>query len=350
MAALTTPIPPGLRLSHDLNDALTTWSTSQRTVIGLAADFADSGEWMATGAVSAAHWIAGVADIEVCTAREWIRVGRRLRVLPLIADLFEADELSYSKVRTLSRIATPENEQQLAAIAADVPAGALPRAIAAWLHRTSNDAELERHQHEQRSVTWRNEPDGLVTFTARLPPLIAGVLISQLTTRVMSTRPNATTPIEQWPTLAQQHADALAHLLHEGAGAVTTEVIVHVRDDGATLDDGTALPMSVVERIAPEAFIRALIHDADNRPINASAKRRHPSTRQKRVVKERDRACVDCGATTLLEYDHVPDFARPATPSSRSCSSAAPPATSAATIGRPRRERGCLRTEVDVEH
>lgn len=91
-------------------------------------------------------------------------------MLPLIADLFEADELSYRKVRTLSRIATPENEQQLAAIAADVPAGALPRAIAAWLHRTSNDAELERHQHEQRSVTWRNEPDGLVTFTARLPP------------------------------------------------------------------------------------------------------------------------------------------------------------------------------------
>jgi 5-methylcytosine-specific restriction endonuclease McrA len=65
----------------------------------------------------------------------------------------------------------------------------------------------------------------------------------------------------------------------------------------------------VVERIAPEAFIRALIHDADNRPINASAKRRHPSARQKRVVKERDRVCVDCGATTLLEYDHVPDFA-----------------------------------------
>jgi hypothetical protein len=77
----------------------------------------------------------------------------------------------------------------------------------------------------------------------------------------MSRRPKPTTPIELWPSLAQQHADALAHLLREGAGAVTTEVIVHVRGDGATLDDGTALPMSVVERIAPEAFIRALIHD-----------------------------------------------------------------------------------------
>lgn len=311
MPARTAPItiPPGLRLSHDLNDALTTWSTSQRAVIGLAADFADSGEWMAASAASAAHWIAAVADIEVCTAREWIRVGRRLRSLTVIADLFDAGELSYSKVRVLSRVATAENEQQLAAIATDVPAGHLPRAIAAWMHRTSDDEELERHQHEQRSVTWRNEPDGMVTFTARLPPLVAGVLISRLTTHVMSTRPTATT-IEQWPSLAQQHADALAHLLREGAGGLTTEVILHVREDGATLDDGAALPMSVVERIAPEAFIRALIHDADNRPINASAKRRHPSARQKRVVKERDQACVDCGAATLLEYDHVPDFAQ----------------------------------------
>jgi len=309
MAARTQPItiPPGLRVMHDLNVALNTWSTSQRAVIGLAADFAESGEWAVSNAVSAAHWIASVADIEVCTAREWIRVGKRLRLLPLIAALFAADELSYSKVRTLCRLATPENEAQLAAIAKDVPAGHLPRAIAAWLHRNSDDHELERHQHDQRSVTWRYEPDGMVTFNLRLPPLVAGVLISRLTTHVMKTRQTAT-DVEHWPSLAQQHADALAQLLQAGAGALTTEVVVHVRADGATLDEGSPLPMSVVERVAPEAFIRALIQDAEGRPINASSKQRHPSTRQKRVVKERDRACVDCGATTLLQYDHVPDF------------------------------------------
>lgn len=309
MAAPAVPvtIEPSLRLANDLNIALTTWSSSQRTVIGLAADFADSPEWVATRAVSAAHWIAGVADIEVATAKEWIRVGRRLRLLPLIAALFAADELSYSKVRTLSRLATPTNEAQLAAIAKDVPAGHLPRAVAAWLHRNSDGEQLARHQHEQRSLTWRNEPDGMVTFTGRLTPLDAGVLMSLLTAQVMRQR-LATVDVDHWPSLAQQHADALAQVLREEGGGVTTEVVLHVRADGATLDDGSPLPMCVVQHIAPEAFIRVLIHDAEGRPVNASSARRHPTTRQKRVVKERDRACVDCGATTVLQYDHVPDY------------------------------------------
>ncbi len=294
-------------LAIQLSDALATWTTSQRTVVGLAADFADSGEWASAGVASAAHWIAEVADIEVSTAREWIRIGRLLRSLTAIAEAFLADELSYSKVRTLTRIATPANQTQLLEIARSVPAGHLGRALASWTHRTSSDAELERLHHAQRSVTWRPEPDGMVTFTARLVPLVSGTLISRLNTHVMTTR-SAVGPNDAWPSLAQQHADALEHLLMEGAGGLTTEIVMHVRSDGATLDDGTPLPITVVERIAPHAFIRALIHEADGRPVNASPKRRHPSTRQKRVVKERDRVCVDCGASTLLQYDHVPAY------------------------------------------
>lgn len=332
MAAHTDPItiPPWLRVTTDLNRALTTWSSSQRMVIGLAADFAESGEWMATPAPSAAHWIAGVADIEVCTAREWIRVGRRLRGLPLIAAMFEADELSYSKVRTLSRLANEHNEAELAAIARDVPAGALPRALAAWLHRTSTDHELERHQQEQRSVSWRNEPDGMVTFTARLPPLVAGRLIAQLTEHVMRTR-QAATDVEHWPTLAQQHADALEHVLGEGGGRLVTEVILHVRAGGAALDDGTPLPMSVVERVAPEAFIRALVHDAEGRPINAGAKRRHPSARQQRVVKSGTGRAWTAAPPCCCSTTTSPSSRSHGTRWWRNCSCAARRATSAAT-------------------
>lgn len=113
----------------------------------------------------------------------------------------------------------------------------------------------------------------MVTFSARLVPLVSGTLISRLSTHVMTTR-TAIGPSEIWPSLAQQHADALEQLVSAGAGALTTEIVLHVRGDGATLDDGTPLPISEVERIAPQAFIRALIHAADGRPVNASPKRR----------------------------------------------------------------------------
>jgi hypothetical protein len=111
-----------------------------------------------------------------------------------------------------------------------------------------------------------------------------------------------------WPSIAQQRADALVDLATCGGAAVEIEVVVHVRGDGCALDDGTPVADSIVERIAPASFLRALIHDAERRPINASGRHRHPTDRQKRVVKERDRVCVDCGGGELFEYDHEPDF------------------------------------------
>jgi len=112
------------------------------------------------------------------------------------------------------------------------------------------------------------------------------------------------------PTLAQQYADAVGAVADAGldrrSGGPTGvfEVVLHVRGDGCTLDDGSPIPGSVVERVAPTGFLQALIHDAEGRPINAflreSSRRRHPTARQKRVVKERYQHCVDCGASSIL--------------------------------------------------
>ena len=60
----------------------------------------------------------------------------------------------------------------------------------------------------------------------------------------------------------------------------TTEIVLHVRGDGATLDDGTPIAGTVLELIASTAFLRALIHDAEGHPINASGRQRHPTDRQ----------------------------------------------------------------------
>ena len=111
-----------------------------------------------------------------------------------------------------------------------------------------------------------------------------------------------------WPSFAQQRADALARLLRAGGTDVLTEIVINVRADGATYDDGTPIPWPELERVAPESFVRALIHDAEGHPINASSRRRHPSARQRRVVAARDGACVDCGGIDFLEFDHEPAY------------------------------------------
>ncbi|MGI9611377.1 MAG: HNH endonuclease [Acidimicrobiales bacterium] len=296
-----------------------TWARSQQALVGLAADFADGKEWHTLGSPSAAHWIASVGDIEVSTAREWIRVGRSLRELQATAQAFGDGRLSYSKVRTLTRVATPENEAELLEIAAGVPAGLLGRTLAAWAVRNTDGDELDRLHQQQRSVRWWVEPDGMVTFSLRLPPITAGVLIAWLTSWVMTSRP-AEAPnqskadiqashasADAWPTIAQQHADAFAALL-AGGGEANTEVILHVRGDGCTLDDGTPVADNAVAAKLPEAMIRAMIHDAERRPINASTRHRHPTNRQRRIVKERDRCCVDCGRRDLLQFDHDPPY------------------------------------------
>ena len=115
---------------------------------------------------------------------------------------------------------------------------------------------------------------------------------------------------DHWiPSFGQQRADAFM-LLFLGANIeVVTEVIIHVRGDGNTFDDGTPITTSALCRGLYESFIRLMLHDIDRSPVDASNRRRHPTTRQKRVVMEAHaHECVDCQSTDLLELDHNPTF------------------------------------------
>lgn len=281
-------------------------------LVHVCAEFDASGDWALEGSPTAAHWIASALDVEVCTTREWIRIGKALENLPVLDAAFASRRLSFSKIRVLTRIATSANETELLGIAERVPAGRLAVALAAWSQR-NEDPEKRNERHRLNRGLWhRTEPDGMCAAVLRLPPLSMGRLLAAIDAQVRSTsvtkREQNATAVASHISLAQLRADALVELVTTGGARVETEVILHVRADGCSLDDGTPITDSVVERIAPEAFLRALIHDAESKPINASGRHRHPTTRQKRVINERDRACIDCGSTDWHQYDHVPDF------------------------------------------
>ena len=62
-----------------LVEAGRTWSAGQHRVISIIGAIDHSNVWIADGATSAAAWVAAVLDIETCTAREWVRIGRAAR-------------------------------------------------------------------------------------------------------------------------------------------------------------------------------------------------------------------------------------------------------------------------------
>jgi len=296
--------------SESLRDAVVAagarWASAQNELLRLIAALDRSGEWTADGAATCAHWVASAVGVEVCTAREWLRVGRALGDLPAIDAALAQGRLSYSQVRALTRVATPATDTELCEMAERIPAARLICALASWQARRETPAETERRQHAARYLRWRTDVDGTVVGKYRLAPAEAASLHNAIDARVRNSTPDASA--DAWPSVAQQRADALVALVTGGGAVVATEVVIHVRGDGCSFDDGTPVASSVVERLAPDGYLRVMIHDAERRPINASGRHRHPSARQRRVVRERDRVCVDCGADEFLEFDHVPPY------------------------------------------
>ena len=65
------------------------------------------GAW---GLKSTAHYLNWRCGIGITAAREHVRVARALDDLPRISKAFSRGELSYSKVRAMTRVATPQTE------------------------------------------------------------------------------------------------------------------------------------------------------------------------------------------------------------------------------------------------
>ncbi|MFQ5558903.1 MAG: DUF222 domain-containing protein, partial [Acidimicrobiales bacterium] len=153
---------------------------AQQEIVALAAEFEAGNEWIQGGSPTAAHWIADRLDVRVSTAREWIRTGRALSGLPVIASAFEAQQLSYSKVRSLTRVATPDSEAELCELARQVPAGRLCVELAAWSQANEDPIEREDRHHRQRRLVWQTEPDGMVSGWFRLAPEAAARMIAAI--------------------------------------------------------------------------------------------------------------------------------------------------------------------------
>ncbi|MFI7588907.1 HNH endonuclease [Spongisporangium articulatum] len=85
----------------------------------LLAEFDRRRGWQLPGVVSCVHWLTWRCALDERTAREYLRVARAVHgdggepVLPSVRENFAAGRLSYSKVRAITRVATPLSEGEL---------------------------------------------------------------------------------------------------------------------------------------------------------------------------------------------------------------------------------------------
>src|SRR5207247_7745744 len=78
-------------------------------LLDLIRDFDARGGWN-IGFRTCADWLSWRVGLAPGAARERVRVARALGTLPLLAQALARGELSYAKVRALTRVATPETE------------------------------------------------------------------------------------------------------------------------------------------------------------------------------------------------------------------------------------------------
>ncbi|WP_131105680.1 DUF222 domain-containing protein [Ornithinimicrobium sufpigmenti] len=105
-------------------------AAAEARFLRLLGEFDAWGGWGGPGIRSLAQWLSWRAGMSLRTAQEHIRMARALRRLPSISRAFEAGELSFSKVRALTRVATPMNEDSLARMAKNAPAAHVERVVA----------------------------------------------------------------------------------------------------------------------------------------------------------------------------------------------------------------------------
>jgi hypothetical protein len=265
------------------------------------------GELDARGCYESAEWLAWRCALSPRSAREHVRVARRIRELPLIHAAFASGELSYAKVRALTRVATVESEAELLELARHATAAQLDLMVQTYRRVTNEEMnELEDGQY----LGWTWDEQGFLLVRARLAPEEGALLLKAIeatrdrlwhrpdrTCRGSAEPPRQPSTIEALAAIAEQ---TLAETDGAGARGSPFQVVVHV--DETALDNGDgAVVVENGPAVAPESA-RRLACDA---ALAGGGRRRRTVTRSLRqALQLRDRGCRYPGCRNRL-YTHA---------------------------------------------
>ena len=316
------------RLGDEIAELSAHLDAATAHLLALIREFDAHGGW-SNGFSCCAAWLTWRVGLAPGAAREHVRVARALGTLPLLARALARAELSYSKVRALTRVATPETEERLLAVGRAGTTEHVERIIRGW-RRVDRKAEAREaaRQHAGRALHVYPDEDGTVRIRGRLAPEVGALLMQALAAAREAVYPK-NVPAGTWapgvsqetPTMEQQQADALALLaetaLHQGidpgAPGERYQVVVHVdaavladadQPGQSVLEDGARVPAGTSQRLACDASRVVMRHDRDGRVVEVDARTRTIPPALRRALHHRDRGCRFPGCGVRFGQGH----------------------------------------------
>jgi 5-methylcytosine-specific restriction endonuclease McrA len=352
------PTPEGVaeldRLGDEIAELSAHLEAATARLLDLIREFDARGGW-SHGFRSCADWLSWRVGLDLGAARERVRVARALGTLPRLAQALARGELSYSKVRALTRVATPETEERLLAVGRAGTAEHVERIVRGW-RRVDQKAEAREatRQHAGRALHVYQAEDGMVVVRGRLAPEVGALLLRALDAardvlyaqrRVDGVTGGDRSPsgdhepgsddeilgassgfvsnplVDDAPTMAQQRADALAllaetalhHGLDPGAPGERYQVVVHVdapvladaeQPGQSVLEDGMRVSAGTSQRLACDASRVVMRHDPDGRLLEVGARTRTIPPALRRALHHRDRGCRFPGCGLRFAQGH----------------------------------------------
>jgi hypothetical protein len=332
------------RIEHEITELASHIYAGTCRWLELIAEFDRRGGWGSCGCRSCAEWISWRCAVGARAAREHVRVARRLDDLPRIHSAFSRGELSYAKVRALTRVAESDTEAELLELAGYATAAQLERLVRAYRRVTTKEAN---EVHADRYLTWRWDEDGSFCIHGRLAPEDGAVVLRALEAERHrlwesgrreedgSAEPQASFPGTpggsgkqiQRPAPQPANADALVGMAEASlaceskgrSGGDRTQVVVYI--DAETLkghahgrcelSDGVTIAPETARRLACDSSTVSIL-ELNGSPLSVGRKRRTIPPALRRALHARDRTCrfPGCENSRFVDVHHLRHWAR----------------------------------------
>jgi hypothetical protein len=174
--------------------------------LALVEEFDRRAGWAVHGLRSCAHWLSWKCGFSLVTGREHVRVARALVELPRTRAELAAGRLSYSKVRALTRVATPASEAGLVETALHCTGAQLDQ-LTAGIRKAGSLGQVNA-RHAARSLSWSWAEDGSLLVRGRFSPEDGAVILAALAAARDSLGPDPEAPDVTAPGNASAEAPA----------------------------------------------------------------------------------------------------------------------------------------------